>query len=433
MATIQIALPPKLLPVFTGEADYRGAYGGRGSAKTRSFAKMSAVRALMWAQAGVQGVIVCGRAYQNSLKESSLSEVKMAIQEEPWLSEHFDIGEEYVRTKDRRVSYDFVGVNVKPKNIKSKARILLFWGDEAEDIIENAWEAIVNTVREDGSEIWVTWNPELMNSATDLRFRVNPPARAKIIPLNWKDNPAFPATLNRKRLEDLEKRPDDYPHIWDGAYRLAVKGAVYGKEIRALHANNQICKVPYEAIKPVHMAWDLGWGDAMAIVLWQQVGYEYRILNYIEGTHRTVASYAQEDLMKLPYTYGHIYLPHDGRNRNIISGTSAEEVLKSLFPNCQVHIVDAVDDDTQHAAVRNVFPKAVFDEVGTRSLIERLSRYRYPVHTDGSTGQSPVHDASSHGAKAFAYMAMGYDRAHDRPKIKVGNTSAPSSSSWMAS
>ena len=53
-----IALPPKLRQVFVGEADVRGAYGGRGSGKTRSFAKMTAVRAYMWAMSGREGIIL---------------------------------------------------------------------------------------------------------------------------------------------------------------------------------------------------------------------------------------------------------------------------------------------------------------------------------------------------------------------------------------
>jgi len=432
MATAQIALPPKLISVFAGEADFRGAYGGRGSAKTRSFAKMSAVKAYMWAQEGRRGVIVCGREYQNSLDESSMSEVKEAIIEEPWLREHFDIGDRYIRTKDRRIRYDFAGLRHNLDSIKSKARILLLWVDEADPVSETAWQKAINTVREDDAEIWVTWNPDKRKSATDLRFRVNPPARSKIIELNWRDNPKFPESLNRKRLDDLKSRPDEYPHIWDGAYRTAVQGAVYGKEIAALYARQGICHVPYEDVKPVHMAWDLGWGDAMAIVLWQQIGYEYRILYYMEGTHRTVASFAK-DLKELPYSYGHIYLPHDGENHNIISGTSAQKTLQEQFPNCVVHVLPRTDDNTQHAAVRNVFPKAVFDERGTSLLIERLSSYRYPLHSDGSTASTPVHDSASHGAKAFAYMATGYDMAHDRPKIKVGGNVASSSSSWMAS
>ena len=99
MATARIKLPPKLKPVFLGEADIRGSHGGRGSAKSRSFAKMTAVRAYQWDMAGRTGIILCGRQFMNSLADSSLEEVKAAIRSEPWLEAHFEIGETFVRTK----------------------------------------------------------------------------------------------------------------------------------------------------------------------------------------------------------------------------------------------------------------------------------------------------------------------------------------------
>ena len=98
MTAAQVSLPPKLLPVFSGEADIRGAYGGRGSGKTRSFAKMTAVRAYIWAAAGRRGQILCCRQLMKTLADSSLEEVRQAIKEEPWLAAHFDIGETYIRT-----------------------------------------------------------------------------------------------------------------------------------------------------------------------------------------------------------------------------------------------------------------------------------------------------------------------------------------------
>ena len=110
-ATVDVQIPPVLIPVFTGEADVRGAYGGRGSGKTMTFAKMSAIRAYMWDQAGREGVIVCGREYLNSIDDSSLAEVKAAIESEPWLTPHFEIGEKYIRTKSRRISYKFSGMD----------------------------------------------------------------------------------------------------------------------------------------------------------------------------------------------------------------------------------------------------------------------------------------------------------------------------------
>jgi phage terminase large subunit len=74
---------------------YRGAYGGRGSAKTRSFAKMTAVRAMMWAMEGPKGIILCAREFTNSLADSSFAEVKAAIASEKWLADVFDVGETY--------------------------------------------------------------------------------------------------------------------------------------------------------------------------------------------------------------------------------------------------------------------------------------------------------------------------------------------------
>ncbi|MDG6479168.1 PBSX family phage terminase large subunit, partial [Glaesserella parasuis] len=79
--------------------------GGRGSAKTRTFAKMTAVVAYQRAMQGESGVILCGREFMNSLEDSSLEEIKQAIQSEPWLANFFDVGEKYVRTKCGRISY----------------------------------------------------------------------------------------------------------------------------------------------------------------------------------------------------------------------------------------------------------------------------------------------------------------------------------------
>lgn len=219
MSKARIELPPKLIPVFSGEARYRGAYGGRGSAKTRSFALMSAVRAYMFAEAGVSGVILGAREYMNSLEESSMEEIKQAIRSVPWLNAYFDIGEKYIRTKNKRVSYVFSGLRHNLDSIKSKARILIAWVDEAESVSEKAWQKLIPTVREEGSEVWVTWNPELDGSPTDRRFRKDPPPDAKIAELNYSDNPWFPDVLDQERLSDRDRLDyATYAWIWDGAY-----------------------------------------------------------------------------------------------------------------------------------------------------------------------------------------------------------------------
>ena len=101
----QVRLPRKLIPVFAGPADVRGAHGGRGSAKTRSFAKMAAVRGFIHGQAGDKGIILCARQFMNSLDDSSLEEVKRAIEDEPWLLDYYELGDKYIRSKDGRINF----------------------------------------------------------------------------------------------------------------------------------------------------------------------------------------------------------------------------------------------------------------------------------------------------------------------------------------
>ena len=219
MTTAQIELPPKMIKIFTGDARYRVAYGGRGSGKTRSFALMTAVKAYQLAEGGKSGVILCAREYMNSLEESSLEEVKQAIRSVGWLSDYFEIGEKYVRTKNRRVSYVFSGLRHNLDSIKSKARILLAWVDEAENVSDVAWMKLLPTVREEGSEIYVSYNPELDGSPTDKRFRKDPPTECRIEEVNYWDNPWFPDVLEQERQSDQRRLdPQTYAWVWEGAY-----------------------------------------------------------------------------------------------------------------------------------------------------------------------------------------------------------------------
>ena len=233
MTTARVQLPPKLIPVFQGSARYRGARGGRGSGKTRGFATMTAVDGYRLGRAGISGMMLCAREHLNSLDESSMEEVKQAIMAEKWLQAYYEIGEKYIRSRDGRIKYGFTGLRHNLDGIKSKARILRAWVDEAENVSEAAWRKLIPTVRDQDpagswqSEIWLTWNPELESSATNQRFIVNPPADSKIVELNYCDNPWFPEVLEVERQEDLRLRPDTYDHIWEGKFLVITDAQVF--------------------------------------------------------------------------------------------------------------------------------------------------------------------------------------------------------------
>jgi phage terminase large subunit len=228
-----IRIPDVLVPVFLpdrGTVAYRGAYGGRGSGKTRTFAKMTAIYAVLFESMGLRGAILCGREFQASLSDSSMEEIKSAIQDDEWLAAQFDIGKEYIRTKSGNVWFLFVGLRHNLDSLKSKAKVLLTWIDEAENVSEAAWRKLIATVmREPGSEIWLTWNPESEESATHKRFRVNyDPERMRIVQCNWSDNPWFPQGLADERMADYTLRPEIYDHVWEGAFLTLTDAQIFG-------------------------------------------------------------------------------------------------------------------------------------------------------------------------------------------------------------
>jgi phage terminase large subunit len=228
----QIPIIPKLVPVFDFSKPYRyrGARGGRGSGKTRGFALAAALRADELAQHGVNGVVLCGREFMNSLEDSSMAEVKAAIESIPWLRAQYDIGEKYIRTSNRKIEFVFAGLRHNLDSIKSKSRVLIAWVDEAEAVSEKAWIKLLPTVREEGSEIWITWNPEQEGSPTDSRFVKHPPDNSMIVELNYDDNPFFPDALQQQRSDDLRRMDDGtYAWVWQGAYREESEAQIFAK------------------------------------------------------------------------------------------------------------------------------------------------------------------------------------------------------------
>ncbi len=235
MTTAQIELPPKLIDIFTGEADVRSAWGGRGSGKTRSFAKMAAIRGYIFGSAGISGIILCARQFMNSLEDSSLEEVKRAIEDEPFLRNYYEIGEKFIRSWDKRISFAFAGLDRNIASVKSKGRLLLCWVDEAEPVTEVAWQTLIPTLREEGdgwsAELWVTWNPLREDAPVEKRFRKTTDPRVRGCELNYRDNPKFPAKLERDRQADLRDRPDEYDHIWDGGYRTISDALIFRNRV----------------------------------------------------------------------------------------------------------------------------------------------------------------------------------------------------------
>lgn len=410
MTTAQIRMPAKLVPVFSGTADTRGAYGGRGSGKTRTFAKMTAVRAHMWATSGREGIVHCGRQFMNSLADSSMEEIKAAISEEAWLRPHFEFGEKYIRTSCGRISYAFTGLDRNIDSIKSKARILLSWIDEAEPVTEEAWVKLIPTLRDEESELWVTWNPESKRSATHKRFREQCGNRDKIIELNWRDNPWFPTILDRKRLDDLEKRPDSYQHIWEGDFVQQHEGAYFARQLAKARLDGRVCRVNPDPLMTIWAIWDIGGtgakADATAIWIVQFVGKEVWLLDYYEAVGQPLAAHINW-LRETGYEKAHCILPHDGAAHDRVYDATYEGALRQAGFNVRVIPNQGAGAAMQRVeAARRLFPQMWFDADKCAGGIEAIGWYHEKRDEKRTIGLGPNHDWSSHGSDAFGLIAV---------------------------
>lgn len=419
MSAVQVALPPKLIPVFAGKADVRGAYGGRGSGKTRSFAKMAAVRGYIHGMAGESGIILCARQFMNSLEDSSLEECKRAIEEEPFLASYYEIGDKYIRSKDGRINFTFAGLDRNIASIKSKGRILLCWVDEAEPVTDEAWLTLIPTLREEGegwnAELWVTWNPKRKVASVEARFRAANDPLIKVVELNWRDNPKFPAKLERERQRDISERPDQYGHVWEGEYATTLVGAYFAQAITQAKAENRIGRVAPDPLMTIRLFADIGGTGAKAdnFVFWaaQFIGREIRLVNHYEQQGQPLAAHLAW-IRSQGYTpdKAQIWLPHDGDTQDKVFDVS----YKSAFEQAD-YSVTVVPNQGKGAAMlrveaaRRLFPSMWFNQDTTQAGIDALGWYHEKRDEQRGIGLGPDHDWASNSADAFGLMCVAYE------------------------
>lgn len=414
--TVDVWFPEKLQGLFK-PARYHVIYGGRGSGKSWSVARALILKAY---EKPIR--ILCARETQKSIQESVHRLLKEQI-EALGLSWFFQVQETKIVGKNGS-DFAFAGIRQQGvANLKSFEGCDICWVEEAQVVTKKSWDVLIPTIRKPSSEFYIVFNPELDSDETYERFVLNPPEGAVVIPCNYSDNPWFPPELESERLSWLKRDPVGYKTVWEGECRPAVEGAIYAREIDALQKDRRLRNVPYDPLLKVHTVWDLGWNDAMTIIFVQRQASEVRIIDYIEDSHRTLDSYVA-DIKDRRWNWGHDYLPHDGRSKNIQTGKSPEEILRALGRSVQ--ITPNLDIESGIKAARMMFPRCYFDETNTKVLVNALKRYRRMVNqTTGEPG-APLHDEFSHGADAFRYLGIVVDRLSNDthkpiayPKVKM--------------
>lgn len=411
-----LQLPEKLAPIFEPRR-YKVMHGGRGGGKSWSVAGV-----LLTMAADKPLRILCAREVQKSMRDSVHRLLKDQVVK-LGLEAFYQVLDTEIRGANGSL-FVFTGLQSHTvDSIKSFEGVDIVWVEEAHGVSKKSWDVLIPTIRKEGSEIWLTLNPDMDTDETYQRFIATPSPDTWVCEINWRDNPWFPAVLNEERLKARRSQSaEDYEHIWEGKPRRVAEGAIYRHEIEALYAENRATRVPYDPLLPVHTVWDLGWNDAMTILLVQRGPQDVRIIDYIEDSHRTLDWYVAQ-LEKRPYRWGTDYLPHDARASNFQTGKSTEEQLRAM--GREVDVLKAASVEEGIRAARLLFPRCYFDAEKTARLLECLKRYRRDIHSKTGEAMAPLHDEFSHGADGFRYLGQAVDRMRNNFEPNYQEAPAP--------
>lgn len=191
------------------------------------------------------------------------------------------------------------------------------------------------------------------------------------------------------------------------SFEGAIPGQVYAAEIREAEKAGRITAVPYDPTKPVHTFWDLGWADHTSIWLAQIVGFQLRIIDFVQGNQKPLNHYLQE-LQGKGYVYGTDWLPHDARAKQLGTGRSVEELMKEAGRTVQIVPQLSLTDGIN--AFRTAFSNMWWDAEKCEPGLDALKAYRFDVK-EGQLSKTPLHDWASHPADAGRYMAVALAEA----------------------
>ncbi len=405
---------PEKLALLFRPARYKVVYGGRGAAKSWGFA-----RALLIQGAKRKLRVLCAREYQNSIADSVhqlLSDQINALGLQHFYKVHDHKIEGINSTKFR-----FFGMRRQFEEIASFEGVDICWVEEANKASRASWAKLIPTIRKDGSEIWISFNPELDTDETYKRFVIKTPPDAIVEKMTWQDNPFFPEVLNKERLYARTQDQDEYMHVWEGACKRFMDGTVFAVQLREAEAATppRITRVPYERGYPVDTAWDLGRSDATSIWFRQRVGMETRVIDFYENSGEDLPHYL-EYMQKLPYVYGHHYLPHDGKAKRLGQKYTVEEQCKMAFGNEKVHVLPQQSVADQINAARMYFSQCWFDEERCADGLQHLRHYAFDIdpHTR-QVSKNPKHDEHSHAGSAFQGLAMSKNGTRDKIVLRL--------------
>lgn len=394
-------------------ARYKGAHGGRGSGKSHFFAELLIEDSLR--ERSLRSV--CIREVQKDLKDSA----KRLIEDKLLAlglgeADGFKVFKTEIQTPGDGIII-FQGMqDHTAESIKSLEGFKRAWIEEAQSLSPTSLSLLRPTIRDEGSELWFSWNPRRKSDPVDKMLRgQEKPTGAVVVEANWKDNKWFPKVLEQERLDCLRTSPDQYAHIWQGDYASVLAGSYFAAELANAKLENRVTKVPRDPLMQTKAFWDIGVRDATAIWIAQFVGREIRVLDYYEAVGQPLSVHL-DWMRNKGYGKALCVLPHDAANPDQVQAIRFEDHIEAAG-----FTTETIKNQGKGAALkrieaaRRLFPSVWFNADTCAPGIDALGWYHEKRSEDRNVGLGPEHDWSSHGADAFGLMCVAYEMPPSRP------------------
>lgn len=204
------SLNPALKDFWKAPARYRVLYGGRSSSKSWDAAGFAIFLACNY-----KVRFLCARQFQNKIAESVYTLLK--IQAERFgLAHEFKFTDNSIIHLRTKSEFIFYGIARNIDEIKSTESIDVLWLEESHLLSAEQWKIIEPTIRKQGSQIWVIFNPRFASDFAYQRFVVNPPPKSIVRMINWPENPFLSDDMRDVILNAKAEDEDEYNHVYMG-------------------------------------------------------------------------------------------------------------------------------------------------------------------------------------------------------------------------
>jgi len=304
--------------------------------------------------------VLCTRELQKSIKDSVHRLLKNQIRLLQ-LEGFYNTTETSIKGING-TEFIFLGTKHNPDEIKSLEGVDICWIEEAHALTEDSWDIIDPTIRKEGSEVWMSYNTRFKFDTIHKMFVVDePPPRSLVLKTSYKNNPYLTDVLTEQKDTMKEKNYEKYLNIWEGELKSLATGAIFGKQITDVKKDGRLMHIPIQKNCEVFTFSDLGKKDQTAFWIMQQVGMEYRFIDYYENRLEEVEHYTKV-LKALGYNYGRHYMPHDANHDRL----GMKRNIKEQFEDGGIRpitVVDVTSDKTYAIQqARDMFSRCWFHQ-----------------------------------------------------------------------